>query len=109
MWTQPYYAIRNADKVATLLARAGSYELVEGRVLNADLVGSRIYLNFGRYWKEDFTVVIDKQALKLFAAVNLDPLKLQGALVRVRGWIEVHDGPRIDVTHPEQIEILAIR
>ena len=28
--------------------------------------GGRVYLNFGRLWKEDFTVVIDGGALKLF-------------------------------------------
>jgi hypothetical protein len=39
----------------------------------------------------------------------LDPLRLADALVRVRGWVDSHDGPRIEVTHPEQIEVLATR
>ncbi len=29
------------------------------------------------------------------------------AFLRVRGWIDLHDGPRIEITHPEQIEVLA--
>lgn len=103
----PYYAVRQAHRPETILAREGSYELVEGRVLNADRAGSRIYLNFGRVWKEDFTVVIERSAARAFAELGLDPLSLENQLVRVRGWIEVHDGPRIDVTHPEQIELLA--
>jgi len=27
--------------------------------------------------------------------------------VRVRGWVERRNGPMIDVTHPEQIELIA--
>ncbi len=108
IWTDPFYAVRDAARPADILVRSGFYELVEGRVLLADEVGTTVYLNFGRYWKEDFTVTIDKKAQKLFAADGFDPLALAGALVRVRGWIEDHDGPRIAVTHPEQIEVLSV-
>jgi len=31
-----------------------------------------------------------------------------GALVRVRGWIDLQDGPRLTITHPDQIEVLAV-
>jgi len=107
LWATSFYAVRNGHNPSEILERAGFFEVVEGRVLNADRVGSRIYLNFGRYWKEDFTVVIETKRLKLFSAIGFDPLELEGALVRVRGWVDVYDGPRVDVTHPEQIEVLA--
>ena len=107
IWTDPYYSVRAADRPADLLERAGRYELVEGRVLLADRSGSRLYLNFGRLWKEDFTVVLEAPALRLFSEDGLDPLTLDGALIRVRGWVDDRDGPRIEVTHPEQIEVLA--
>jgi endonuclease YncB( thermonuclease family) len=109
IWDLPFYALRRADRPADLVERSGWYELVEGRVLLADASGGRVYLNFGRHWKEDFTVVIEGQALRLFEDAGIDPLALEGAAVRVRGWIDEHDGPRIDVTHPEQIEVLAAR
>ena len=107
IWADPYYSVRAADRPSQLLERAGNYELVEGRVLLADRSGSRVYLNFGRFWMEDFTVVIEAPALRLFNQDGLDPLTLDGALVRVRGWVDDRDGPRIEVTHPEQIEVLA--
>jgi micrococcal nuclease len=107
IWVDPYYSVRAADRPADLLARAGSYELVEGRVLLADRSGSRVYLNFGRLWKEDFTVVLEAPAWRLFSESGFDPLTLDGALIRVRGWVDDRDGPRIEVTHPEQIEVLA--
>jgi endonuclease YncB( thermonuclease family) len=105
IWTDPYYSVRRADRPADLLRREGRYELVEGRVLLAERSGALVYLNFGRFWKEDFTVTIDAGALRDFGKV--DPLALEGALIRVRGWVEVRDGPRLEVTHPEQIEVLS--
>jgi micrococcal nuclease len=106
IWSDPYYLVRRADRPADLAGRLGHYELVEGRVLLADEAQGRVYLNFGRSWKEDFTAVIDRAAVSLFSRSGLDPLKLEGALVRVRGWMDDHDGPRVEVTHPEQIEVL---
>lgn len=109
IWADPYYAVRRADRPGELAGRSGHYELVEGRVLAVEQAGGRVYLNFGRTWKTDFTVVIDKAALGRFSRDGLDPLRLADALVRVRGWVDSHDGPRIEVTHPEQIEVLATR
>jgi micrococcal nuclease len=109
IWADPYYSVRQADKPDALLQRAGHYELVEGRVLQAEKAGGRLYLNFGRSWKSDFTAVLDNRAQQSFAETGPDPLALEGVLVRIRGWIDDKDGPRIEVTHPEQIEVLAVR
>lgn len=109
IWSDPYYTVRRADQPQSLAERSGRYELVEGRVLVADRAGGRVFINFGRYWKEDFTAVIEARALRLFGDSGLDPLVLEGALIRVRGWVDDRDGPRIEVTHPEQIEVLATR
>ncbi|MBE0579141.1 MAG: thermonuclease family protein [Devosia sp.] len=109
IWSDPYYSTRAANAPGDLLARAGQYELVEGRVLLAEQRGGRVYLNFGRFWKEDFTAVIEAPALRLFAQAGIDPLVLENALVRIRGWVDDRDGPRIEITHPEQIEVLATR
>jgi endonuclease YncB( thermonuclease family) len=108
IWADPYYRVRRADRPKDFSALSGHYELVEGRVLKAEKNGGRVYLNFGRYFKEDLTAVIEARALRLFADERLDPLKLGGALVRVRGWIDLQDGPRLTITHPEQIEVLAV-
>jgi len=109
IWADPYYAVRRGDRPDDLARRLSHYELVEGRVLLADAVQGRVYLNFGRHFAEDFTVVIERGALPHFEAEGIDPTKLGGALVRVRGWVEMRDGPRMEVTHPEQIEVLAVQ
>ena len=102
-----FYAIRRADRPAALLGRVDSYEIVEGRIMSAARVRNRVYLNFGSNWREDFTVIIERNGLGIFEREGIDPLQLEDALVRVRGWVENRDGPRIEVTHPEQIELLA--
>ncbi len=106
IWADPYYLVRRADRPAELAGRQGRYELVEGRVLLADEAQGRVYLNFGRSWKQDFTAVIDRAALALFSRSGVDPLQLDGATVRIRGWVDEVDGPRVEITHPEQIEVL---
>jgi len=107
IWSETYYSVRRADRPADIETLAGRYELVEGRVLTAERVQGFVFLNFGRFWKQDFTAVIDAAGMKLFTEAGIDPLKLGGALVRVRGWMDVKDGPRVEITHPEQIEVLA--
>lgn len=106
IWRDPFYAIRDGADHEALSEHIGGFELVEGRVLNAALAGGRVYLNFGRYWKEDFTVVIEAAGQRLFERDGIDPLALENRVIRVRGWLDKLDGPRILVTHPEQIELL---
>lgn len=109
IWSHQMFKIHAAEQPEGLTGLDGELVLVEGRVLRADKAGSRIYLNFGRVWREDFTVVIGRAAQKLFQEEGQDPLVLENALIRVRGWLETYDGPRVEVTHPEQIEVLATR
>lgn len=103
IWSDPYYRVRKPTELGDA---TDSFQLVEGRVVSAAKPQSRLYLNFGTDWKTDFTVAIDAKALRLFKADGLDPLTWEGHRLRVRGWIKSFNGPLIDVTHPEQIEVL---
>ena len=107
IWGNPYYSVRRADRPDDILEHEGGYELVEGQILGAERAGTQIYLNFGQNWKKDFTAVIDRDAEKLFVESGLDPLALGGKRVRIRGWIDRRDGPRVEISHPEQIEVLS--
>lgn len=103
IWENPFYKIVHQNKTEGLI---GTFQLVEGVVLNAEVVGKRAYLNFGKKWRTDFTITIEKPGLKIFSSANVDINSYKGKLVRVRGWIRSKNGPMIEVTHPEQIEIL---
>jgi len=104
IWALPYYRIRTPTSV---IGDLDSFQLVEGAVQCASAAGGRIYLNFGSDPKTDFTAVIQAGTAKNFTAAGLDPLSLSGRRIRVRGWIDNRNGPLIQVTHPEQIELLS--
>lgn len=103
IWGNEWYAVRAPD---SLQRDIGSFQLIEGRVVEAADVRGTIYLNFGADWRSDFTVRISRRARKSFDAAGFDPLALAGRLVRVRGWLDDYNGPMIEATHPEQIEVL---
>jgi endonuclease YncB( thermonuclease family) len=105
LWGDPYYAARNADDPAEVLAARGRFAIVEGRVLSVRESGGTIYVNFGRRWNEDFTVTISKRNGRQFVGPGLEPKLLAGRRVRVRGVIEERGGPWIEAVAPGQIEI----
>jgi hypothetical protein len=104
LWGSSYYDLLNADNPTDVLAEQGRFALVEGRVLSVRESGATIYVNFGRRWTEDFTVTILKRNERNFTAAGLEPKKLAGRQIRVRGWIEERGGPWIEATRAEQIE-----
>jgi len=107
LWGDPRYGLRRAENPAEVLAERGRFTLVEGKVASVRESGGTIYVNFGRRWDQDFTVTIAKRNERLFTAAGLEPRKLSGRRVVVRGWIEERGGPWIEATAPEQIEIVA--
>ena len=103
IWSNPRYRVRASDEAATGLH---SYQLVEGRVSAAVVVRGRGYLNFGADWRDDFTVSIAPRDRRRFEAEGIAIQDYEGRLVRVRGWMDSFNGPMIEATHPEQIEVL---
>ena len=82
------------------------FALVTGRVRKALVVKGRGYLNFGDDWRTDFTIAISPKARRIFERGEMDISAYTGKRVRVRGWVKRFNGPMIEVTHPEQVEIL---
>lgn len=103
IWAHPFYAVLSPDEAA---GRIDTFQIVEGRVLDAARVGGRTYLNFGADWRTDFTVTLPTAADRLFRSQGLDPLTLEGRRIRVRGWLGSYNGPTVEATHPEQLELL---
>ena len=105
LWSEPYYAILGADSAAELVAERGHFTLAEGKIWSVRESGGTIYLNFGQRWTQALTVTISKRHERTFAAAGVVPKMLENRRVRVRGWIEERNGPRIEADHPEQIEL----
>lgn len=103
IWALNFYRVRSAEEAALYLGRL---ELVEGKVLTAAVVRGRGYLNFAKDWQQDFTVSLAPDVRRLFESEGLHVENYQGLRIRVRGWLKSYNGPMIEVTHPEQIEVL---
>ena len=106
LWTDPNFALLAADNLARLASEKGHFALVEGKILSVHASGATIYLNFGPRWTRDFSVIILRRNQRRFAAAGIEPRRLQGRRIRVRGWIEQRRGPIIQADTPEQIELL---
>jgi len=108
LWGDPYYEVLEARHGSQLLAARGQFRVVEGKVLSVRESGGTIYLNFGRRWSEALTVTISKRQERIFSGAGIWPTRLENRAVRVRGWIEERNGPRIEASQPEQIEVAGL-
>jgi hypothetical protein len=107
LWGDPYFVMKDAQYPDDILTELGRFALVSGKVISVNESGALVYINFGRRWTESFTVTVAKRNQRAFAAAGLDPKKLAGRQIEVRGFIEERGGPAIEASRPEQIEIVA--
>lgn len=103
IWRDPSYAVRDAEEAGRY---AGSFQIVEGTIVDTGRARDGLFLNFAEDWRSAFSLRLAPETLRLFRAEGVDALSLKGAQVRVRGWIRGSERPTIDITHPEQIERL---
>src|SRR5262249_56107060 len=57
IWASHEYAIWKADD-ASLIGQNGLYQLVEGRVVSVGAGSRLVFIDFGRDWGRDFTVML---------------------------------------------------
>jgi hypothetical protein len=101
LWGAGYRVYRSAESFPI-----GDFVIVAGRVMDAQKVGSRIFLNFGADWKSDFTALIEGDARRTFRRGKVDPLAWKGAYLRLRGIAETWNGPLVRLLSPGDVEIL---
>lgn len=106
LWGSSLYRVASALDLKRLGRLTHSYQLVEGTVASVGEGGGRIYLNFAQDWRRDFTVSVDRKAAPAFAAAGIDLKGLAGKRLRVRGFLAWRNGPMIEASHPEQVELL---
>ena len=105
LWASPETAVLKADD-PSLLERTGLYELVEGRLVSVGHGAPMIFLDFGRDYRRDFTVMVSPQVAKGLTAAGVSVDGLAGRRVRVRGVIEESSGPTIRLNDAAEIEVI---
>ena len=106
MWQYPDWQVLNATPPPSK-KYIGQFHLVKGTPLNTAKVGDKIYLNYGKDWRTDFTVEIPEKFWPLFKESGIDPAThYTGKALLARGWLKPVNGVLITATHPEQLQIL---
>lgn len=103
VWADALYRLRTPEDLS---GEIGTFQIVEGAPKTVVTRRDRTYVNFGADYKTDFTVTIGRRDLKNFTAAGVDPISWAGKKIRVRGWLSLLNGPEIELTHPEQVEVL---
>jgi micrococcal nuclease len=104
LWAFPEFEVLTPDTATK--DKENAFQIVEGKVLSVASVRNITFLNFGPDWKKDFTIGLIPELRKQLAREKIDPTSLEGKLVRVRGWMRSYNGPYIEPSHPEQMEII---
>jgi hypothetical protein len=102
--------VYSASAPRKLEKAAGAYVIAQGRIVSLGNTRSTRYLNFGKYWKTDFTVTLKTSDEGSFntelvhSGWRIDALA--GQVVELRGVVQLKDGPHIALTHPGQLVVL---
>jgi len=103
IWSDPAYQLISAQEKSMAV---NLFQIIQGQVQGAAKINGTVYLNFTENWRDDFTIEINRPALKIFKQQKIDVLKWAGKTLRVRGWVVNKNGPMINVSHPLQIEMI---
>jgi hypothetical protein len=103
LWDDARWSVLDPGKAADFV---NEYRIVEGRVFSTAMKNNTFYINFSRDWKTDFTVSVTSDKRFAFSKQGVNLMGLNGKNIRVRGWVRNYNGPLIEITHPEQIEVL---
>jgi hypothetical protein len=109
LWREDAAQPLEAEDAAALLARLGSFTIVEGVVRNVGERGRRTFLDFGRSWDNAFTVIVPTRLWAKVQDAGMDAATLKGRRIRIRGIMQNWRGPAIELTTVEFIEKLETR
>lgn len=105
LWSDPFYAVMGAGEQPDFSEKAGTFVIIEGQVTRVESNPFRTSLYFGPGRGRNFYVTIMRKNLKIIEGLNLSGLT--GSHLRVRGLLDLHYGAHIEITHPDDLEILS--
>jgi micrococcal nuclease len=104
LWALPEFAVRQA---ASLSAPAGSFQVVEGRVVTVASHDGRMFLDFSTDYRKGFSAIVAPDDRKAFRGSDPALEDLTGHVIRLRGIVEGFNGrPEIALFNPKQVEFL---
>ena len=83
--------------------------VVRGRGAQGASGQNFVYLNFGEFWRQDYSVQIPLSVVETLAGRGVDVSSLAGQAVQVRGRLGRYNGPSLRVERAEDFEVLGLR
>ncbi|MBS0280847.1 MAG: hypothetical protein JSR25_06785, partial [Proteobacteria bacterium] len=88
-------------------APAGSFQIVQGRIVNVASHDGRVFLDFNEDYRKGLSAIVAPEDRKAFRDSDLVLEELVGRDVRVRGIVEDFNGRReMALSNPRQIELV---
>jgi micrococcal nuclease len=85
----------------------GEIGVVQGTIMSVTTGMEKVYLHFGKKWKNDFTGIIYKDNLQSFPWESKDLARFfSGRKVKIYGFVKNSEGPVIIISAPSQVDIL---
>jgi len=106
LWGDGALSVKEASATKTLLAGLGGFAVIEGTVLRVGEAGGRLFLDFGRRYSRDFSIIVPRDAQAGFAKAGLDLRGLSGKRVRARGVLFEQGGPAMELRSPAALEVI---
>ena len=106
LWADPYYAVIAAADRPSFAEKVGTAVIVEGRITAIADRRPRIMLYFGPRQGWDFSVTLFQRNGKAFDGTYAALAALNGRTVRVRGLLDTRFGPQIEISDPDEIEVI---
>ena len=105
LWAFPAMAVRRPETLTA--SDEGSFQIVQGKVIQAADHDGRVFLDFSSDYRRGFTAIIAPEDRKAFRGVKPPVEELAGHTVRLRGMVQDYRGrPEIAIASPAQIEFI---
>lgn len=103
LWGTQAWSVKDPNSVNAYM---GTIQVVRGTVANVSTRNNLTYVNFGRDWRTDFTILIDAQTRRALLRAGLNPLSLAHKNIEVRGFIEDWNGPSIMLDNAALLRVI---
>jgi len=104
LWSDSQYTLKNSK---TIQNTYNTFQVFQDVAKSDRMTSMYIFINFGSNYKKDFTISLRRTVCLAFrhsAKLGIEPKTWIGYPIRIRGWVERHNGPMIQLTYPEQLE-----
>lgn len=80
------------------------FVIFEGTVTNIYITKKSLFINFGKNWKTDTSVLIKKKDLMNFKSIDFK--KIENKKIIARGWLEYYKGPLIKAENFSHLQVI---